>query len=527
MLTACLVAAALAAGVTGAWSPCGFSMVETLAPARLRAPPADLDRRLAHVRAGRARRRGADLRRPGAARRGARGTGARRPRRRRRRRRGRGRRRGARAADRPADPPPGPRGVAARAARPARRGGLRRAARPRASPRSSSRSPSGRWPARAWPRAIRPSARRWASPSAPGARCRSWRWRRWAPAARSRAAMCERPAILRGLRRIDAVALVACAVALGTAPRVTFTLFASGAYDPTAAAGPARVAAGRRRRGDPARRRRRAAAGEPPGAGRRADRLAGERPDHDRRRRRPPLRPSATPPRTPACWRSATGCWRGARAIPSAPTGCGCSARTAAGGCSPRSLAPEQLGRPAITGGRILCHVAGPRGSALLSLDPASGGRTVLRREPGAMLSNPASDGLRLLYVRATGRDQQLRLGALTPVPVASDLPVLVHPSSGQRDLEHEPRRSRHRHGTAPPGAAAAGGARRRRHAVEHRAGARRRLRHAPARPRGQSANRRAPARGAGLSRVGTARRFTSPKGEGPASCAGRPRSQS
>ena len=114
-------------------------------------------------------------------------------------------------------------------------------------------------------------------------------------------------------------------------------------------------------------------------------------------------------------------------------------------------LAPEQLGRPAIAGGRILCHVAGPRGSALLSLDPASGGRTVLRREPGAMLSNPASDGLRLLYVRATGRDQQLRLGALTPVPVASDLPVLVHPSSGQRDLEHEPRHSRHRHGRRRP----------------------------------------------------------------------------
>jgi hypothetical protein len=32
MLTACVLAAALAAGVTGAWSPCGFSMVETLAP---------------------------------------------------------------------------------------------------------------------------------------------------------------------------------------------------------------------------------------------------------------------------------------------------------------------------------------------------------------------------------------------------------------------------------------------------------------------------------------------------------------
>jgi hypothetical protein len=32
------------------------------------------------------------------------------------------------------------------------------------------------------------------------------------------AAMCERPAILLGLRRVDAVALAACAVALGTAP---------------------------------------------------------------------------------------------------------------------------------------------------------------------------------------------------------------------------------------------------------------------------------------------------------------------
>ena len=32
MLTAVMIGAALVAGVTGAWSPCGFSMVETLAP---------------------------------------------------------------------------------------------------------------------------------------------------------------------------------------------------------------------------------------------------------------------------------------------------------------------------------------------------------------------------------------------------------------------------------------------------------------------------------------------------------------
>jgi hypothetical protein len=43
VLTACLLTAALAAGVTGAWSPCGLSMVETLAPggfARTRAESA-------------------------------------------------------------------------------------------------------------------------------------------------------------------------------------------------------------------------------------------------------------------------------------------------------------------------------------------------------------------------------------------------------------------------------------------------------------------------------------------------------
>jgi hypothetical protein len=33
VLSACLLAAAVAAGITGAWSPCGLSMVETLSPA--------------------------------------------------------------------------------------------------------------------------------------------------------------------------------------------------------------------------------------------------------------------------------------------------------------------------------------------------------------------------------------------------------------------------------------------------------------------------------------------------------------
>ena len=132
VLTACLIAAALAAGVTGAWSPCGLSMVDTLAPARLRRARSRTSlARLRDVRARRAARRRAHLRRAGPARRGARRGHRRRARRRRGRRGGRRGGRGARPADRPADPPPGPRGVAAHAARPGRRRGLRRPARPR------------------------------------------------------------------------------------------------------------------------------------------------------------------------------------------------------------------------------------------------------------------------------------------------------------------------------------------------------------------------------------------------------------
>ena len=172
VLTACLLAAALAAGLTGAWSPCGFSMVETLAPhgyaRRLRTSVAAS----AHVRARRARRRRGHVRRPRRRGRplGAGGAGrGRRGRRRRGRRRGR---RGARPADRAADPPPGAGGMASGAAGAARRGRLRRAARPRLHDvRALVRGLGARGREH---RARRPGARarRWASPSAPAARCR-------------------------------------------------------------------------------------------------------------------------------------------------------------------------------------------------------------------------------------------------------------------------------------------------------------------------------------------------------------------
>jgi hypothetical protein len=119
-------------------------------------------------------------------------------------------------------------------------------------------------------------------------------------------------------------------------------------------------------------------------------------------------------------------------------------------GTPPRLLlelaAPQELGRPALVGGALLTHVAGPAGSRVLSVDVATGAQTVLREEAGAQVSNPATDGSRLLYVHATGRTQELRAGPVAPLAPADDEVMLVHSSPGRRDREHEHGRRRHRH---------------------------------------------------------------------------------
>jgi hypothetical protein len=111
------------------------------------------------------------------------------------------------------------------------------------------------------------------------------------------------------------------------------------------------------------------------------------------------------------------------------------------------SRAPTEIGRPALAGNLLLCHTAGPQGSRLLAIDLATGAPHQLRAQPGAQITNPATDGSRLLYVHATGHTQQLRLGVLAPGDPATDRVLLVHPSPGQRDREHERGRHRHRQG--------------------------------------------------------------------------------
>jgi len=115
------------------------------------------------------------------------------------------------------------------------------------------------------------------------------------------------------------------------------------------------------------------------------------------------------------------------------------------------AAAGDQLGRPVLAGRTLVWHVAGPRGSRILARDLAGGDDVVLRREAGAQLTNPAVDGGRLLYVRATGIRQELRLGPLAPAPPRRDAVLLVRPSPGQRDREREPGGHPHNRRALPP----------------------------------------------------------------------------
>ena len=71
-----------------------------------------------------------------------------------------------------------------------------------------------------------------------------------------------------------------------------------------------------------------------------------------------------------------------------------------------------RLGRPSLSGETVVYHVAGPAGSALYSLDLATGKRRQLRVSDRDQLLNPSRFGSKLLYVRLSRCSQEVRLGS-------------------------------------------------------------------------------------------------------------------
>ncbi len=99
---------------------------------------------------------------------------------------------------------------------------------------------------------------------------------------------------------------------------------------------------------------------------------------------------------------------------------------------------PGQLGRPALDGSTVVFTVNTPRRNAIEAMNLASGVRATLRAATrGAALVNPSLLSGRLLYERINRCAQELRIGS--PGSARRDRVLLSLPSTVQRDPGYEP----------------------------------------------------------------------------------------
>ena len=98
---------------------------------------------------------------------------------------------------------------------------------------------------------------------------------------------------------------------------------------------------------------------------------------------------------------------------------------------------PAQLGRPAIATSAVAFDVADRRSSRIVEVDLVTGRRRVLRQSRLEQLSNPAVEGGSLLYVRQSNLRQLLQLGPRRAG--GRDTTLLRAPATALRDDGFEP----------------------------------------------------------------------------------------
>jgi hypothetical protein len=235
------------------------------------------------------------------------------------------------------------------------------------------------------------------------------------------AAMAERPRILRSLRALDAAALAACALALYAAPAQA-ALFAAGFADPSVDGAAVALHAP----GQPGQVRSPSGAFTVPGThpalgGGHAAWISGDTVTVDGVGAFPaPGADALAVSASWVAWRSGAALW--AAALP---------------GGTPQAVVSGDVGNPALTGDTLLFTLN--RGTRLYALDLATGVRTLLRRAVAAELRGPSSDGVSLAYVYATYKRQQVRVGPLAPAGPGADKAVYGMVPTGRRDLGYEP----------------------------------------------------------------------------------------
>jgi hypothetical protein len=92
------------------------------------------------------------------------------------------------------------------------------------------------------------------------------------------------------------------------------------------------------------------------------------------------------------------------------------------------------VGKPSLSGSLLVFELAGQ----IETFDLATGQRTVLRSEPRAELRGPSVLGNRLTYVRATYKRQQVMTGPFVPRKVSSDRTLYGTTPTARRDAGHE-----------------------------------------------------------------------------------------
>ena len=255
------------------------------------------------------------------------------------------------------------------------------------------------------------------------------------------AAMAERPAILRGLRAADAVALALCALTLATAPAQAAQqarAVAPNASDPSAGGDVIAWAApggiGYFRQGATTWQ----APGAHPAVG--GGRLAWIKDEAVHVQGAAPAElvfpaPGANALAVGAGWVA----WRAAENGRDVLH----SARLPTGAPGPTLVADtgRELGRPALDGDALLFHRTTATGAAIAKLDLATGTQSTLRSQRRVLLLNPSALDGRMVYVRSTSRRQQLLTGGAVRRSVRRDRVVWSALQTGRPDAGCEPGR--------------------------------------------------------------------------------------
>ena len=116
-----------------------------------------------------------------------------------------------------------------------------------------------------------------------------------------------------------------------------------------------------------------------------------------------------------------------------------------------RTVGPDRLGRPSIDGDRVIVHVATRTASRIEEIYVPTRRVAVLRNaKDGALLLNPSELAGRLLYVRSSAQGQEVLLGPRHARRGRADERLYATHPTVRRDAGHEPGRSRH--GAGYPG---------------------------------------------------------------------------